>query len=212
MESVKSAENYLIQNDLSYISDISEPLLSSLKICLKNSISDAIDSIEKEAEKRQTDPISLSTTLILVIYAMIKEKHLIASLQIGDGAVSVMNTEKEVVILGKADHGDYAGESKFLTSSGIRDELGERVNITVTDNLAYLTVMTDGIADDYFPLSKELKHFFNQMEKSVLNSSNPLNELKKWIRYEKTGSYDDRTLLLLKINSKRLKPLGFISR
>jgi hypothetical protein len=177
--------------------EAADMLISEIKKCLKNSVLDSIQSIEKEAHKRHADFRGLSTTLILVIHGFIKSKHIIGSLQVGDGTVALKNSGNEIHILGKADHGTYAGESVFLTSSGIKDELENRTIIFVSDDVSHIAAMTDGIADDYFPVARELQNFFREMERGVLNTKDPVKALEKWIRYDKKGSYDDRTLVMM---------------
>ncbi|OQX27165.1 MAG: hypothetical protein BWK80_06630 [Desulfobacteraceae bacterium IS3] len=196
--SVLSAKDY-INRHLGTLPYISEQTLFSLGECLKNSVAASTASVNREAEKRQTDTDAFSATLILLIHAFTGTEHLIASLQVGDGAVAIYSSAKEVTMLGKADYGEYAGESVFIPSPKISETVGDRMNILRTKDVKYIAMMTDGIADDYFPLLKGLKHFFDQMETDVLNSRNPLDALKKWIRYEKIGSYDDRTLLILSL-------------
>lgn len=197
--SVLSARDYINRHLSEPVSHFSEQMIFSLEECLKNSVTASIASIKYEADKRQTDTESLSATLILLLHAFTGSKHLIASIQVGDGAVAVFTSAKDVAVLGKADYGEYAGESVFIASPKIKETLGDRVNVLRTKDVKYIAMMTDGIADDYFPLSESLKHFFAQMETDVLNSRNPLDALKKWIRYEKVGSYDDRTLLILSL-------------
>ncbi len=188
---VSFVKNYLNQHEPARLSDIHD--------CLEKSVLHAIASIEEEAQTRQVDAGQLSTTLLLVVHGVAGSESFVASLQVGDGTVATMNSAKEVRTLGQGDYGEYAGQSVFLTSTGVRDQLRDRVVISETEDLEYIAMMTDGIADDYFPLSKGLKIFFEQMESSVLNSKHAVKSLAKWIRYEKVGSYDDRTLFILSL-------------
>lgn len=192
--SVRSVKRFLNQH---HLTDLSEFVKTSVGECLESSVRNAILSLEEEARQRQIRSNSLSTTLILVLHARVGPNHLIASLQVGDGTAALMRSSGEIRILGKPDQGEYAGQSLFLTSPGIKESLGSRVNQFTLKDLKYLAAMTDGIADDYFPLKKRLNDFFDQTERAVLKRFWPLRGLKKWIRYEKVGSYDDRTLLLL---------------
>ena len=54
-------------------------------------------------------------------------------------------------ILGVADHGNFASETRFLTQPGIEDEFDSRVRFAVVEGMTALAVMTDGVADDFFP-------------------------------------------------------------
>ncbi|OQY58610.1 MAG: hypothetical protein B6245_11005 [Desulfobacteraceae bacterium 4572_88] len=192
-----------MKDHLANVADASQLEESVLGECLRIAMLNAIDAIEEEAMLRQTNPGRLSTTLILLLHGLSGSKHLIASLQVGDGVMAAADSSGNVMVLGDADMGEYAGQSVFLTSEGIRENLSQRIIFSVEEDLRHIVLMTDGIADDYFPLEKKLRLFFEDMEHSVLNRKRPIKSLENWIRYDKTGSYDDRTLLLLSFCNDR---------
>jgi len=115
--------------------------------------------------------------------------------------------------MGVADHGEFSSETRFLTTPNIEYEFEQRVLFTVRKNVRCLAAMCDGVADDFFPEDKRLVELFNgnpiadlktqdgQPVKGVLHDvvKNPRNgeALLKWLKYEKRGSSDDRTLLLM---------------
>lgn len=184
----------------------SEPLLSAdfsqikseIAEYVKNGVKNAVRALHTEAEKRKTETKQLSTTLMLALYSRMGTSHLLGTFQVGDGVVSIRKKTGEVSIFGKPDFGNYAGQSLDLTSAEISDSPDSRIRISLIPDLECMAVMTDGISDDFFPLHKGLPVFFEEMD-ILLQSRQPLADLKQWIRYEKTGSHDDRTLLLLSV-------------
>jgi len=171
----------------------------------------ARNGIRREAGIRECSENDLHTTLLLAIHGPWKRGSLVGALQIGDGAIALYTGHSTCTILGEADHGEYAGESLFLTSSFIDYE--SRVNLTVTEDLRCLAVMCDGVADDFYPPHRKLIHLFNGdpidnmkskdggivrgIVHEALMDPQPAPSLLNWLHYEKRGSFDDRTLALL---------------
>lgn len=170
---------------------------SRLKRWLRQCVNESIGILKKEADKRQMQMDALTTTLIVVIITRHGSDHLIASLQVGDGLVCFKDQANQIKVLGKPDQGEYSGQSKFLTSSGIAHQLGQRVHTCSISGLKALAIMTDGIADDFFPYQEGLPYFFKAMQEQVFPNPDPLAGLRSWIQYDKIGSYDDRTLLFV---------------
>jgi hypothetical protein len=89
--------------------------------------------------------------------------------QIGDGMTGVVHrTLGSTIVLGAPDGGPYAGETEFLTSADkLTDEaLGQKTFATLC-NIQALMVMTDGVADDYFPANDHLNRLWADL---VLNN------------------------------------------
>ena len=59
--------------------------------------------------------------------------------------------------MGEPDSGDFSGETDFLTSPQMKnkDNLQSRTRISKSP-ASLLLVMTDGVADDYFPNNTQL--------------------------------------------------------
>jgi hypothetical protein len=89
--------------------------------------------------------------------------------QVGDGAIVALDAgdAARVTLLGKADSGAYSGETDFLTSAKVLDaiERYERI-FRHSGPLRALMVMTDGVADDYFPPNPALSRLYADL---VLN-------------------------------------------
>ncbi|MGL6076679.1 MAG: PP2C family serine/threonine-protein phosphatase [Fimbriiglobus sp.] len=107
------------------------------------------------------------TLLLAVMHPVLVEsswKHLVAACQVGDGMVGVIHRDGRPIVLGAADSGSHAGETEFLTSSGKTEPefLRTKISVTLTD-LQALLVMTDGVADDYFPADAQLPRLWGDL-------------------------------------------------
>ncbi|MBX9580184.1 MAG: protein phosphatase 2C domain-containing protein [Gemmataceae bacterium] len=103
----------------------------------------------------------LSCTLLLAVHRPIRvgdaAADVVLAVQVGDGLVGAVSRSGAVKPLGAADSGGFSGETEFLTSEGKRDPdyLDRKVDAFL-GSLQALLVMTDGVADDYFPADQEL--------------------------------------------------------
>ena len=62
------------------------------------------------------------TTLLLTAHKEMQGRHFIASYWIGDGGIAVYCEDKSVTILGEADSGEFAGQTRFLDNNSINKE------------------------------------------------------------------------------------------
>lgn len=98
----------------------------------------------------------MSCTLLLAVCRAVevdgRPLQFVMACQVGDGMVGVVHRDGRAFPLGAADSGGHAGETEFLTSAGKTDPdfLAGKTDGKVIDMQALL-VMTDGVADDYFP-------------------------------------------------------------
>lgn len=97
-----------------------------------------------------------SCTLLLAVHTTVKvggtECSLVLTCQIGDGMLAAISQEGKLKLLGKPDSGDYGGQTEFLTSKNkLEKENLVQKTFVFPGNLKALMVMTDGVADDYFP-------------------------------------------------------------
>lgn len=176
----------------------------------------ALDVIRREADTRAAAVRDFHTTLLVVLHTAWHDRHLVAVLQVGDGAVGLACPEWPGGFkrLGLPDHGDYSSETRFLTTPGIDLEFRNRVLFSLPVGLAAVAVMTDGVADDFFPEDTRLGELFHADAVPDLTAkgggplrgilptldgvADPAAALTDWLRYERRGSSDDRTLLLLR--------------
>lgn len=74
----------------------------------------------------------------------------------GDGMIGVISKSadpaKACTLLMKADSGDFSGETEFLNEKALQDDaVQSRLYPALFGELRALILMTDGVADDYFP-------------------------------------------------------------
>jgi len=114
---------------------------------------------------RKTAPEDLSATLLLLVHTTYPtrtgEESLVMSYQVGDGVAAVLNPQGKITQLGKPDSGAYSGETDFLTSRKQLDveQLSRRTDL-FQGPLRALLVMTDGVADDYFPADPGMSRLY----------------------------------------------------
>jgi hypothetical protein len=74
----------------------------------------------------------------------------------GDGMIGVVHRSPEAradcTLLMSPDAGEFSGQTDFLTEKSLTDQaFGARLHAGVFGGLQALMLMTDGVADDYFP-------------------------------------------------------------
>ena len=119
----------------------------------------------EEAIGRKPDIKDFSSTLLTVAIIPVTTENgrefLTAAIQLGDGMIAAFDEnadfENTLVILGNADSGSFAGETEFITSEQMRnaDSLKNRTKIR-RGKMTSLMLMTDGVADDYYPNNNQL--------------------------------------------------------
>ena len=120
-----------------------------------------------------------SGTLLIAVIVPINEatkEQLIISCQIGDGMIAVINSNGDfsnsLKLLGVPDSGSFSGETDFLTSPQMKniETLQPRTKLSrsVADTVM---VMTDGVADDYFPNETQMRRlYFDLVVNGILDS------------------------------------------
>ena len=135
-----------------------------------------------------------------------------AAIQVGDGYTALLSDDGTVKPMCVPDHGEHSSETRFLTTKDIEVSFPARVLFALPKQLSCIALMTDGVSDDFFPEGTRLVELFSapQLETmktpsgqptqgllhGVLQSASPGEALLEWLRYDKKGSSDDRTLLL----------------
>jgi hypothetical protein len=113
----------------------------------------------------ELEPNDFACTLLLAAHTRIivdgKHLDLIFVGQVGDGLICLKSKSGTVQVIGQPDSGGFSGETEFITSTKMtmRESLMQRVNLWV-GNMELLAVMTDGVADDYFPSSERAPALF----------------------------------------------------
>jgi len=185
----------------------------------------AQDAVLREISQRGLHIRDMYATLLVMSHVHWGEHEVVAAIQVGDGAIGVYcqpaDGDADCTVLGDADHGEYSSETRFLTTPGIEREFASRVKFTVKGNVKCIAIMSDGVSDDFFPEEERLVQLFagdpvgvegmassdGEPVQGVLHTLLEPREGKpparlgpaliEWLQYEKRGSFDDRTLVLL---------------
>ncbi|BCM92272.1 hypothetical protein IAD21_04151 [Abditibacteriota bacterium] len=169
--------------------------LPALRQILMQAGADALTAIQAEARTREKSVSSFAATLLVLVQRDWNGAQLCSALQVGDGAIALWDSEK-IVLLGEADHGQNSGETRFLTTTGIENELAARVRFSIKQQLQGVAVMSDGVSDDYFPEDPKLAELFAAVLPVAQSAPDAGGALISWLGYEKRGSSDDRTLVV----------------
>ena len=163
---------------------------------VRTSVIKAYEAVETAFYMRKTDSAyekvvgrslkinDFSGTLLIavIIPTGVEKENLVISCQIGDGAIAILDTkggfENSLKLMGVPDGGDFSGETEFLTSPKTRTEesLKNRTKIAVT-SADMLFVMTDGVADDYFPNETEMHRLYLDLLINGILGENEFSEL-----------------------------------
>lgn len=188
---------------------------------VQRSVLAAADAVEAAWKNRSGSPAyaallgrkprleDFSGTLLAAVFLPVGGGEcLAAACQVGDGAIALLDARDAVPavkLLGAAEGGAFAGETAFLTSPWMRRDGALQSRTHVTKCAAGLALlMTDGVADDYFPPQRELPRLYRDlMANGVLGGAaeegaSPGLRLKNWLAgYVERGSFDDRTLVVV---------------
>ncbi len=131
----------------------------------------------KALGNRDLELSDFASTLLLAIHTVVtfKDVHysFVLTCQIGDGLTAALYQNKaEASVLSDLEKHGFGGETEFLTSSARkleRDYLSSKT-YPFFGPMRVLMVMTDGVADDYFPPAQGMLRLWGDM---VLNGILP---------------------------------------
>lgn len=150
-----------------------------------NFYSRSVDSEYATALNRELRFKDFSGTLLIAVIIPVSEEtkeQLVITCQIGDGMIALLNSEGEFEgsskLMGKADSGEFSGETDFLTSSKMKniETLQSRTKISrcIADTIL---VMSDGVSDDYFPNETEMRRlYFDLIVNGIIESKNSVSQ------------------------------------
>lgn len=127
-----------------------------------------IEVLGKVPDLKDFSSTYLAAVLIPVLVNGTTE-HFVISIQIGDGMIASVNADADfsdaLRILGNADSGGFAGETEFLTSDSARsvESLKNHTKIG-RRRISSLMLMSDGVADDYYPSSPEILRLYLDLQ------------------------------------------------
>ncbi len=167
---------------------------SEIAAILRGSCIEAFTAVENAFEKRKTYPEFIeaagrepdlkdfSCTLLTAVTAPVETENgtdiFTAAIQIGDGMIAAVDEnapfESALAILGTAYGGNFAGETEFIISDNIRSDESLMARTKVRrGKMSHLLLMTDGVADDYYPNDPQLLRTFIDLR---LNGIIPIND------------------------------------
>ena len=91
-------------------------------------------------------------------------ENFVLSAQIGDGCICAINSGADSAscfkLLGEADSGAYSGETDFLSAKTVSEGVIARKTRISRGKSDILMLMSDGVADDYFPAQPMMKRLY----------------------------------------------------
>lgn len=164
---------------------------------------EAVHAIDIEAKLVEAVYKDFSTTLIITIHKKVATGHFVAAYWVGDGGVAVYREGKEVTVLGKADSGEFAGQTRFLDAAMLdSQQLFNRIEKTIVPDFTAIIAMTDGITDPKFETDANIENrdkwdeLWSELS-PVVESANPAPALLNWLDFWSPGNHDDRTIAIL---------------
>lgn len=93
-----------------------------------------------------------------------EKQRFVVTLQIGDGCICAIDSssdyEKCFRLLGEADSGAFSGETEFLSERMVSEGMIARKIRISRGRSDILMLMSDGVADDYFPAQPMMKRLY----------------------------------------------------
>ncbi len=118
---------------------------------------------------RDIEVNDLAATLLIVAQTVVEDEtgqryDLAMSVAIGDGIIGALSWEGHVHLMMEADQGQFSGETEFLSARTAEPaRLDRRLRLFIGRPRRAFLVMTDGVADDYFPNDPGLARLFGDL-------------------------------------------------
>lgn len=166
----------------------------------------AFKNIEEEANAQNRTIKQYATTLLLSVCKKTTHGWFVASFWVGDGAIGLYYQEEQTLhLMGAPDGGEYAGQTRFLTSSEIFVDAIYRIRIDIVDEFTALILMSDGITDPKFETDANLQNitYWHSLweglntELRLSDDAEVQYQLLKWMDFWSIGNHDDRTLAMI---------------
>jgi hypothetical protein len=184
-----------------YVRKVANAELTPQETCkdaLDKGMRGACEALQLEADKRHLKLDDFGTTYLALAHRWLpgQKKHIVGVLQVGDGLIAAHLANKSVQVLADADVGESASQTLFLTSKPWSEWVKRIKLLELDEEILMFASMCDGVSDDLIPYPRNLPRFFEFMQDIVLKD--PAEDaLLDFLKYEKRGSFDDRTIALL---------------
>lgn len=168
-----------------------------------NAAKESVQAIDAEAKSNGSAYKDYSTTLIVTIHKKVAAGHFVAAYWVGDGGVGIYRKGQEVLVLGKADSGEFAGQTRFLDSAMLaQHEIMSRIGAKIVQDFTSIIAMTDGITDPMFETDANIESLAKWDElwtdlSTVFSTNPPASGLLDWLDFWSPGNHDDRTIAVL---------------
>lgn len=167
--------------------------------------------IQEEVDQNPGDSFKdYSTTLLLVAHKPLADGHLVFGFWVGDGGAVIYQHNEQVILLGKPDGGQFAGQTRFLDKKMFEDgSVYNRVFLTKVSSMTALILATDGITDPWFDSERQM----SEVEKwdTLWSSISPFIQepdtdaacegITEWLSFWSPGHHDDRSIAICSVNS-----------
>ena len=175
-----------------------------LTLTLGNAARSAEQVIQQELVQQsslQAEHKDFSSTALIAITKQFSFGVLCAAFAVGDGAVAVYQQGQVVTLLGSADSGEFAGQTRFLDAKSVTDSaIASRTQFALVENLTAYILMSDGVSDPWFETDAQLASI-NKWDAfwAELVAADALateEKLLTWLDFWSSGNHDDRTIVL----------------
>ena len=183
---------------------------------LKTAILDAAHQglllIEEEAKSMSQTNTGVtakdySATFLGYVMKHFEDGWLIVSIGIGDGVIGLLDQSNQVKLLSCPDHGEFSGQTRFLTTSDVwnDDPLSRTAAVKVEDFKAIFS-MSDGVSDPKFETENDMNDpefwvsLWDEISRQVPleeRSEKTAGKLSEWLDFVSRGYNDDRTIVLV---------------
>lgn len=151
----------------------------------------------------QAEYKDFSSTALIAISKQFSFGILCAAFAVGDGAIAVYQHGQAVTLLGSADSGEFAGQTRFLDAQSVADSaIAARTHFVLVEDLTALVLMSDGISDPWFETDAQLASInkWDAFWSELVAADAIANEEKllAWLDFWSSGNHDDRTIVLVR--------------
>lgn len=182
--------------------EATERLQHQLTALLGQAAYRSVAAIHAQADQARAQVKDFASTALIGIMRSTPLGTLCACYWVGDGAVAVYRQGAQVLILGAADAGEYAGQTRFLDASAVTAEvIAARTQFAIVADITAFILMTDGVSDPKFDTEANLKslplwdELWAQLG-PLAQAGDGAEQLLAWLDFWSPGNHDDRTLLM----------------
>jgi hypothetical protein len=183
---------------------------------MAHAVKAAMEEVHALAARAECQPRDFRCTLLLaVLYAGPKASLLMAS-QVGDGFIATLDrsgTAQRQVTGDSEGSGEFGGQVKCFVPDAEALQFAYRFKQIDPENVEAIALCTDGIEDPFFPIARHGATIFQQLYRGVpetlsgfrqqaihgpiLGTPRSRRRVRNWLKFEKRGENDDRTILVL---------------